>query len=164
MTDYITRCPSPLGMLTMASDGESLTGLWIEGQKYGLSAVDGQKEEDLPVFIEAKDWLARYFAGSRPKPKELPLAPSGTAFRRQIWRYLVEIPYGTTTTYGELARRAAVDRGIPSMSAQAVGNAVGHNPISIIIPCHRVIGSDGSLTGYAGGLDKKQWLLRHEGV
>ena len=155
-TDYA----SPLGTLTLASDGENLTGLWMAGQKYFAAGTPANLpvRDDLPVFMQARDWLDRYFAGERPAVCELPLAPQGSAFRQSVWRILCEIPYGQTVTYGEIAKRLGV------RSAQAVGGAVGHNPISIIIPCHRVLGSDGSLTGYAGGVDKKIWLLTHEGA
>ena len=120
--------------------------------------------EELEVFSRAKDWLDRYFNGKKPVPSELPLAPVGGEFRQTVWELLCEIPYGELTTYGQIAREAAKRLQRESMSAQAVGGAVGHNPISIIIPCHRVVGTGGSLTGYAGGLDKKIWLLKHEGV
>ena len=155
-TDYA----SPLGTLTLASDGENLTGLWMAGQKYFAAGIPTNLPvcDDLPVFLQARDWLDRYFSGERPLPGELPLAPQGSAFRQSVWRILCEIPYGQTVTYGEIAKRLGV------RSAQAVGGAVGHNPISIIIPCHRVLGSDGSLTGYAGGAQKKIWLLAHEGA
>ena len=155
-TDYA----SPLGTLTLASDGENLTGLWIAGQKYFAAGIPTNlpARDDLPVFMQARGWLDCYFAGERPAANELPLAPQGSAFRQSVWRILCEIPYGQTVTYGEIAKRLGV------RSAQAVGGAVGHNPISIIIPCHRVLGSDGSLIGYAGGVDKKIWLLAHEGV
>ena len=151
---------SPVGKLTLASDGENLTGLWIAGQKYFAAGTPTNLPvcDDLPVFLQARDWLDRYLAGKRPAASELPLAPQGSAFRQSVWRILCEIPYGQTVTYGEIAKR------LSCKSAQAVGGAVGHNPISIIIPCHRVLGSDGSLTGYAGGVDKKIWLLAHEGV
>lgn len=160
------RYGSPVGGLVLAADGEALCGLWLEGQKYfGGGLIDGAAPgEDLPVFVRARDWLDRYFAGTRPDPRELPLAPVGGEFRQAVWKLLLEIPCGQTVTYGELARRIAAQRGLASMSAQAVGGAVGHNPISIIIPCHRVVGTGGSLTGYAGGVDKKRWLLAHEGV
>ena len=155
-TDYA----SPLGTLTLASDGENLTGLWMAGQKYFAAGIPTNLPvcDDLPVFLQARDWLDRYFSGERPLPGELPLAPQGSAFRQSVWRILCEIPYGQTVTYGEIAKR------LSCKSAQAVGGAVGHNPISIIIPCHRVLGSDGSLTGYAGGAQKKIWLLAHEGA
>ncbi len=122
------------------------------------------RREDLPLFAQAKQWLERYFAGEQPAPLELPLAPEGGAFRRLVWGLLLDIPYGQVTTYGGLAKKAAAKLGRSSMSPQAVGGAVAHNPISILIPCHRVMGSGGSLTGYAGGVEKKQWLLAHEGV
>ena len=120
--------------------------------------------DGLPVFDAARDWLARYFAGEKPMPSELPLCPIGGEFRQRVWSLLCQIPYGETTTYGALARALAAQMGRPSMSSQAVGGAVGHNPISIIIPCHRVVGSGGSLTGYAGGIAAKLRLLEHEGV
>ena len=163
---YSAVCPSPLGMLTLGSDGEHLIGLWLEGQKYFGGAVREVLEErdGLPVFDAARDWLARYFAGEKPMPSELPLCPIGGEFRQRVWSLLCQIPYGETTTYGALARALAAQMGRPSMSSQAVGGAVGHNPISIIIPCHRVVGSGGSLTGYAGGIAAKLRLLEHEGV
>ncbi len=150
---------SPLGVLTLAADGEALAGLWLEGQKYfgaGLEMAPGVA----PAFAPAFDWLDRYFAGKRPSPDELTLVPRGTAFQRAVWARLREIPYGEWTTYGELAR----DLPGGASSPRAVGGAVGHNPISIIIPCHRVLGADGGLTGYAGGVERKRWLLAHEGV
>ncbi len=158
-------CDSPLGRLTLAGEDGALTGLWLEGQKYFGATLPGDAvEEDLPVFREARRWLDRYFAGERPAIGELPLAPAGSSFRRLVWELLREIPYGEVITYGALAREAARRMGRESMSAQAVGGAVAHNPISIIIPCHRVVGADGSLTGYAGGVRRKLWLLRHEGA
>lgn len=163
---YKMTYESPLGRLTMASDGACLVGLWLENQKYFCATVPeemGEKAE-LPVFDAAKDWLDRYFAGGKPAISELPMAPAGGEFRQTVWELLCEIPYGETVTYGEIAKKAAQRLGKPSMSAQAAGGAVGHNPISIIIPCHRVVGSNGSLTGYAGGIEKKIWLLSHEGV
>lgn len=165
-TFYAARYDSPVGRLTLAGTGEGLAGLWLEGQKYfGGSLVERLVPGgDQPVLAQARDWLDRYFAGARPDPRELPLAPVGGEFRQAVWKLLLDIPYGRTETYGELARRLAALRGLASMSAQAVGGAVGHNPISIVIPCHRVVGSGGSLTGYAGGVDKKRWLLSHEGV
>lgn len=154
---YAKSTPSPLGRITIASDGEALVGLWLEGQKYFAGAVGEMTEkEDLPVFDRTEDWLNRYFAGSAPDSKELPLAPMGSPFRQAVWNLLLRIPYGRVTTYGEIAKA------LGCKSAQAVGGAVGHNPISIIIPCHRVVGSSGQLTGYAGGLDKKGYLLELE--
>ena len=161
-----TTYPSPLGVLTLGSDGAALTGLWLAGQKYfgaGLPDAPAQRP-DLPVFAKARAWLDRYFAGERPAPQELPLRPMGTPFRALVWDLLCQIPYGQVTTYGALAQAVAAELGRPSMSGQAVGGAVGHNPISIIIPCHRVVGSGGSLTGYAGGIAAKVWLLEHEGA
>ena len=156
---YAANYPSPVGRITLASDGEALVGLWIEGQKYFAStAGEMMFKEDLPVFNKAKLWLDRYFAGEKPASAELPLAPAGGEFRQRVWKALLDIPYGETMSYGEIARR------LGNSSARAVGGAVGHNPISIIIPCHRVIGSNGSLTGYAGGIDKKVFLLEREGV
>ena len=164
---YKTTFNSPVGLLTLASDGENLVGLWIAGQKYDEASIKGAESEicdTLPVFAAAKDWLSRYFAGERPAISELPLAPAGSDFRQTVWKILCEIPYGQDTTYGAISRAVAASCGKEKMSAQAVGGAVGHNPISIIIPCHRVVGSDGSLTGYAGGVEVKSMLLQHEGV
>jgi len=158
------RYASPVGELTLCARGDALAGLWLEGQKYFGASVSGEMVPgDAPVLDLARRWLDRYFAGERPSPGELPLAPEGTPFRRLVWGLLTEIPYGQTVSYGQLARQAAEQLGRPSMSARAVGSAAGRNPISIIIPCHRLVGADGSLTGYAGGVDKKRWLLRHEG-
>lgn len=163
---FKTTYPSPVGLITLGSDGENLLGLWIQGQKYFAAAVPGEMlpRDDLPLFAAAKAWLDRYFAGEKPAISALPLAPIGGEFRQAVWRILTQIPYGQVTTYGAIARQIAAQRGLPSMSAQAVGGAVGHNPISIIIPCHRVVGARGSLTGFAGGLDIKRQLLRHEGL
>ncbi|WP_196001426.1 methylated-DNA--[protein]-cysteine S-methyltransferase [Clostridium sp. 1001271B_151109_B4] len=163
---YSTRYSSPLGAITIASDGENLIGLWIEGQKYfgGTVSEDMIENNDLNIFVITKKWLDRYFAGEKPKISELQLAPSGGEFRKLVWDILCEIPYGEITTYGEIAKKVAFKMNKKSMSSQAVGGAVGHNPISIIIPCHRVIGAKGNLTGYAGGIDKKIGLLEHEGV
>ncbi len=173
--EYINRYQSPLGMIWMASDGDAITGLWFEGQKYfGQGLGPDAQEEELPVFRRTAAWLDAYFAGRKPQGgngtaasalPELPgLAPRGSEFRLRVWKLLLEIPYGEVTTYGALARRLAAESGQKSMSAQAVGGAVGHNPISILIPCHRVVGTDGSLTGYAGGIEKKVELLRLEGA
>ena len=151
---------SPLGRIVLMSDGTALTELDFAEGVPEASAVHTQK--DLPVFREVCRWLDVYFAGRDPGALP-PLAPHGTAFQQAVWNILRGIPYGTTTTYGGIAARIAAARG-GRMSAQAVGGAVGRNPISIIIPCHRVIGADGNLTGYAGGLDKKEYLLRLEGV
>lgn len=157
---YFTTVPSPLGELTLAGE-EALCGLWLPGQKYfGGGILDAAvRRDDLPLFSLAEGWLERYFRGERPSPHELPLRPVGSGFRQAVWRQLLDIPYGRTTTYGKLAE--ALDR---KTSPRAVGGAVGHNPISIIIPCHRVVGSGGSLTGYAGGLAAKKKLLALEGI
>ena len=159
---YYSTYHSPLGPIILGSDGRALTGLWFPGQKY--FPRDTMAEDERFVFGAARFWLDCYFAGDRPDPRRLRLAPAGSDFRRTVWRLLLDVPYGGTTTYSALAEKAARALGLGSMSAQAVGGAVGHNPISIIIPCHRVLGADGSLTGYAGGLAKKRWLLAHEGA
>ena len=164
---YVSHYDSPLGGITMASDGAALTGLWFDGQKYypeGLPAGDHACTQAADrVFAQAAEWLDVFFSGREPDFTP-PLHPEGSDFRKAVWRILLSIPRGQTLTYGEIAERIAGERGLPRMSAQAVGGAVGHNPISIIIPCHRVIGSDGSLTGYAGGLERKRRLLELEGV
>ena len=163
---YTTTCPSPVGTLTLASDGNNLCGLWIEGQKYfGNSIPEPMIEKhDLPVFSASISWLNRYFHREKPDISALPLRPMGSDFRQQVWSLLCEIPYGEVITYGEIAKKAAANMNKKSMSGQAVGGAVSHNPISIIIPCHRVVGSSGSLTGYAGGIHTKIKLLELEGV
>ncbi|MGI6169099.1 MAG: methylated-DNA--[protein]-cysteine S-methyltransferase [Christensenellales bacterium] len=165
---YTTTCPSPIGLITLACDrdGGSLVGLWIEGQKYhpDRTSITLAERDDLPIFDAAREWLERYFSGERPKALELPLAPVGSAFRRGVWDILCEIPYGEVVTYGDIARKMAEKLNKQSMSGQAVGGAVGHNPISIIIPCHRVVGASGSLTGYSAGISVKTKLLELEGV
>ena len=163
---YTTTHPSPAGLITLASDGTNLVGLWLEGQKYFGQGMPASAEENcgLPVFGTAKRWLEQYFAGEKPAISELPLAPAGSAFRQAVWDILCGIPYGEVTAYGEIAKKMAADMGKESMSSQAVGGAVGHNPISIIIPCHRVVGASGSLTGYAGGIQTKIMLLELEGA
>ena len=157
--DFTTHYQSPLGSITMASDGEALVGLWFDGQKYFAEVLDSQHEErdDIPVFVGARRWLDVYFCGQVPDftPKLLIRASS---FRRRVGEALLKIPYGQTKTYGDIARQLGCH------SAQAVGNAVGHNPISLIIPCHRVVGTGGSLTGYAGGIERKMHLLQMEGA
>ncbi|MCQ2508339.1 MAG: methylated-DNA--[protein]-cysteine S-methyltransferase [Dorea sp.] len=181
---YISYYESVLGTITMASDGKCITGLWFDGQKYdrvGVSedavVVDQgkeegsvqsesalEKDETISVFEEAKNWLDRYFAEENPEAtaSRPPLALQGTDFQKEVWEILLEIPYGKTTTYGEIAKELARRRGAKTMSAQAVGGAVGHNKISILVPCHRVVGADGKLTGYAGGIEKKKWMLEME--
>ena len=163
---YKTNYSSPLGELRLASDGKALVGLWMLGQKYFEGTIKEEMEEkaDLPIFEAVKNWLDRYFAGEKPLSSELPLAPMGGEFRQEVWKILCEIPCGQTMTYGAIAKQVAAKENKATMSAQAVGGAVGHNPISIVIPCHRVVGAGGSLTGYAGGIEKKVWLLKHEGV
>ena len=163
---YTMRYESMIGPMVLASDGLALVGLWNDGQKYFAATLDGDSvaKTDLPVFADAKNWLDAYFAGKKPAIADLPLAPSGNAFRQAVWKELCTIPYGTCVTYGSIAKDIAKAMDKKSMSSQAVGGAVGHNPISVIIPCHRVVGSNGSLTGYAGGIDKKIKLLAHEGV
>ena len=160
---YVTKIPSPVGNLLLASDGQALNGLWLEGQKYFGATLDGDATEcsELPLFRQTAEWLDAYFKKSH-LPAMPPLAPKGSSFRQEVWRLLLEIPYGQATTYGELARRLR-ESGISS-APQAVGGAVGHNPISILIPCHRVLGADGSLTGYAGGMETKRFLLELEGT
>lgn len=163
---YLSIYESPVGELTLASDGENVTGLWMKGQKYFGSTLESRREmrNELRIFKETEQWLDAYFRGENPEIQKLPLKPFGSRFRQEVWKILCGIPYGTVTTYGEIAKEVAKRKGEKSMSAQAVGGAVGHNPISIIIPCHRVVGADGSLTGYAGGIDKKIQLLKLEGV
>jgi methylated-DNA-[protein]-cysteine S-methyltransferase len=155
---------SPLGDITLAAREDALVGLWFVGQKYDLGTLFSHGEGDSPALASARAWLDRYFAGEKPSLDDLPpLAPDGTAFQRLVWDELLTIPYGQTTTYGAIARRIAESTG-RSTSARAVGAAVGRNRISIIVPCHRVLGADGSLTGYAGGVERKAALLKLEGV
>lgn len=160
---YKTNHTSFLGELTIVSNGESLMGLFISGQKYFLNTISNPliKKDDLDIFLKTKQWLDEYFKGKAPPLNSLPLSPIGSEFRQKVWKILRQIPYGKTITYGEIAKELSNGG---KMSAQAVGNAVGHNPISIIIPCHRVLGKNGALTGYAGGIDKKIKLLKLEGV
>lgn len=161
---YRTDYESPLGRVTLASDGESVVGLWLEGQKYFGDTVNGEmhREDRLAIFAKTRDWLDRYFRGEKPAIAEILLAPAGNRFRQEVWKILCDIPYGEVMTYGAIARMIAERLGREKMSAQAVGGAVGHNPVSIIIPCHRVVGANGSLTGYAGGIRTKIRLLEHE--
>lgn len=151
-----TSLASPIGPLTAASDGEAITGLWLEGQKYFAAGLepDAREEPELPIFQETANWLECYFSGRNPLHLP-PLAPGGSDFRKAVWKRLLEIPFGKTSTYGELAKELG-------SSPRAVGGAVGHNPISILIPCHRVLGSGGNLTGYAGGVSRKKFLLELE--
>lgn len=153
---------SPLGELTLVSNGMALTSIWFESQKPLLQILQSPYEEcNLPVFDDTKRWLDIYFEGKEPDftPK---LCPEGTEFRQQVWQELLNIPYGKTTTYGILSKQIAIQLNKQKMSAQAIGGAVGHNPISIIIPCHRVVGANGTMTGYAGGIWRKEYLLKLE--
>lgn len=162
---YKTYYSSPIGKLLLASDGNNLNGLWIENQKYYPHKMINQliDNENLEIFKEVKNWLDKYFKGEKVNINNLKLNPSGTKFQKEVWKVLCDISYGEITTYKEIAEKVAINLNKANMSAQAVGGAVGHNQISIIIPCHRVIGSDGNLTGYAGGIDKKIKLLQIEG-
>ncbi len=163
---YSTTYPSPVGKITLACNEDSLVGLWMEEQKYFGDTIPEKMTEkkDMPIFMLVCEWLDRYFAGGKPSVFELPLAPAGSEFRQGVWSILCDIPYGKVMTYGDIAQKMAVKMNKKSMSGQAVGGAVGHNPISIIIPCHRVVGANGSLTGFAAGLKTKMKLLEHEGV
>lgn len=163
---YSTTYLSPVGEITLACDGVNLAGLWLAGQKYHGDTISEEmtKRVNLPIFNATRNWLDRYFSGQKPAITELPLAPVGGNFRQDVWKILCGIPYGEVITYGDIAKKMALKTGKKSMSSQAVGGAVGHNPISIIIPCHRVVGAHGSLTGYAGGISTKVKLLELEGV
>lgn len=158
---FVTKFESPVGILTLVSNGSQLTGLYVDGQRYFPDLTKAEETSELAVFKAVRRWLDDYFAGRKPSPPILPLMPQGTVFRMKVWELLQTIPYGETTTYGELAQMLNKKDGMKTC-ARAVGNAVGHNPISIIIPCHRVIGVGGGLTGYAGGLDVKRKLLKLE--
>ena len=161
---YSCKYKSPLGDILVAADEVGLIGLWFEGQKYFADTLpDEHISQETKVLTEAKKWLDVYFSGEEPKFTP-PLHPAGSEFRQAVWQILLQIPYGKTITYGEIARKMAEMKKTSRMSAQAVGGAVGHNEISIIIPCHRVVGTNGSLTGYAGGIDKKIALLELEHV
>lgn len=155
---YKTQFDSPLGLLHLAAKEHALVGLWVEKQKHQGDLSKLRKKDDLDVFINVKKWLDLYFARKNPSLNSIPLAPAGTDFRQKVWAQLLKIPYGSFTSYGEIARLLGVN------SAQAVGSAVGHNPISILIPCHRVLGAQGQLTEYASGLENKKKLLLLEGV
>ncbi|MDR1307038.1 MAG: methylated-DNA--[protein]-cysteine S-methyltransferase [Treponema sp.] len=162
--EYIHKIKSPVGTLTVSSDGKNICGLWIEGQKYFAKTLGKDvSEQNLPVFEDVRKWLDVYFSGKKPGFMP-PLMPKGSPFQKSIWNNLCKIPYGKTTTYGELAKQFELENKDRHMSARAVGGAVGHNPISVLIPCHRVIGKSGSLTGYAGGIAAKTKLLQLEGV
>lgn len=171
MPIYLSEYATDLvGTLTLASDGAALVGCWFEHDRHPGYGVGGEqalrtlpRKDDLPVFEQARSWLGRYCAGAAPLPSELPLAPRGTAFQQCVWRVLAEIPYGETVTYGDVARRLEVAMGART-SARAVGGAVGRNPLCVIVPCHRVVGAGGNLTGFGGGIPAKVRLLEHEGV
>lgn len=159
---YVQHYDSPLGGILLAADESGITGLWFDGQKYFARDLPAERvEQNTPALAEAKRWLDIYFTGGEPDFTP-PLHPIGSGFRQAVWNILLQIPYGQTTTYGEIARQLAAKQGLARMSAQAIGGAVGHNEISIIIPCHRVVATNGSLTGYAGGIDRKVKLLELE--
>lgn len=161
---YMQHYDSPLGGILLSADETGLTGLWFDGAKYFAKGLPRERtDRETPALLQAKQWLDLYFSGAEPDFTP-PLHPAGTAFQQAIWQLLLQIPYGQTATYGELARRLAREKGRETLSAQAVGGAVGHNPISLVIPCHRVVGAGGNLTGYAGGVDKKRALLALEHV
>lgn len=161
---YTHHYDSPLGSITLASDGEALIGLWFDGQKYFADTLsEAHEEKMLPIFAQTDEWLNIYFSGQAPNFTPS-LAMHTTEFRKAVWKVMLTIPFGQTMTYGQIADIIAKEQGLPHMSAQAVGGAVGHNSISLIIPCHRVVGTNGSLTGYAGGIDKKVALLQMEKV
>lgn len=161
---YTLHYDSPLGGILLAADDVGLTGLWFDGEPYFAEGLDPEHTaQETPILQQAERWLKVYFSGREPGFTP-PLHPMGSPFRQAVWELLLQIPYGQTTTYGALAKQLAKKQGRPRMSAQAVGGAVGHNRIAILIPCHRVVGTNGSLTGYAGGIDKKEKLLRMEHV
>ena len=159
---YTYKYTSPIGNMLLAADEIGLTGAWFEGQKHFASTLPSEHaQKETEILVQAREWLDVYFSGEEPKFTP-PLNPQGTPFRKAIWEILLHIPYGQTVTYGEIAKVFAQEKGLAKMSAQAVGGAVGHNPISLIIPCHRVVGANGSLTGYAGGIEKKIYHLELE--
>ena len=161
---YTSTHETPFGNVLLTADDVGLTGLWIRDSRYYASNLENKHtEKNLPVFESVKEWLDIYFSGNNPGFTP-PIHLIGTPFQLSVWKILQEIPYGKTTTYGKIAKTIAEERGIKRMAAQAVGGAVGRNPVSIIVPCHRVIGTDGSLVGYGGGIDKKIMLLRLEGI
>ena len=163
---YTTYYNSPIGKILLASKDNKLIGVWIDGQKYYLGNLKDKikQNDDVEILLKTKKWLDEYFAGKKPQILKLDLAPIGSDFAKSVWEILCKIPYGEVTTYGNIAKEMSKKLKKEKMSTQAIGGAVGHNPISIIIPCHRVVGADGSLTGYAGGLYKKIKLLMHENV
>ena len=161
---FYTEYPTPIiGTLTLTSEGEGITGCWFDNARYFGYGIDEaiERNDDLAVFDQARDWLDRYFAGKAPDPRELPLTARASQFQMHVREAMLDIPYGQTTTYGAIAKRIEAETG-KRQSARAVGGAVGHNPVSIIVPCHRVVGANGSLTGFGGGIDTKVKLLEHE--
>ncbi len=164
---YKTNYKSPLGNIIICCDEqENIVGLWFKNQRYFADNIDGKiiEKNNLHIFIRVKGWLATYFAGEHPNIKDISVKFIGNEFRKSVWKILCKIPYGKVLTYGDIAKQVAKQKGITKMSAQAIGGAVGHNPISIIVPCHRVVGRNGKLTGYAAGIDKKKKLLELEQV
>jgi len=162
---YKSEYKSPLGIITVCCDeDEKIVGLFFKNQKYFADNIDGKITENnnLKIFVTVKSWLDKYFAGKKPNIKEIPIKFIGNDFRKSVWKILYKIPYGTVLTYGDIAKQIAKQQGVSKMSAQAIGGAVEHNPISIIVPCHRVVGKNGKLTGYAAGLNKKKKLLELE--
>lgn len=160
--NYISRYNSPLGAMLIAADDAGLTGLWFEGQKYFARGLAAEREErETPAISSAKRWLDMYFSGQEPDFTP-PLNLRGTPFQKAVWDIMLTVPYGETVSYSEIAAQIAKRQGRAHMSAQAVGGAVGHNPVLIIVPCHRVVGKSGELTGYAAGVDKKLRLLQRE--
>lgn len=163
---FTTDYESPVGRICLAQKDQALVGLWLEGQRHFLGAFkkEEMRKENTLIFQQVKLWLDRYFSRENPSIEGIPMAPEGSSFRKKVWKILCEIPYGTTMTYGQIAKKLAGAGETLSVSPRAVGGAVGHNPISIIIPCHRVVGANGNLTGYAGGIEKKIALLSMEGA
>jgi len=165
---YKTKYESSIGNITICCDeyAENIVGIWFENQKYFADNIDGEiiEHNNLKIFIKTKSWLDRYFTYKKPNIKEISIKFIGNEFRKSVWKILCKIPYGRTITYSDIAKQIAKQKGIMKMSAQAIGGAVAHNPISIIVPCHRVVGKNGKLTGYAAGIDKKKKLLQLEKI
>lgn len=163
---YASNYISPIGKILIVTKNEKLIGIYLENQKYYLGSIKEELKisDDIDIVIKTKIWLDKYFNKEHPQIDKLPLELIGSPFQKSVWKILMDIPYGSVTTYNDIAKRIAKERNISKMSAQAIGGAVGHNPLSIIIPCHRVVGKNGSLTGYAGGIENKVYLLKHEQV
>lgn len=162
---YSREYQSPIGALTLVCDETALIGVWLQGQKHFLAGISKPVlQRETEVLLQTKTWLDQYFHGENPNHSDIPMNPRGTVFQKRVWHLVQEIPYGEVRTYSQLAKALIRNTDSGRMSAQAVGGAVGRNPILILIPCHRVVGADGSLTGYAGGIETKRWLLCHEGV